>query len=367
MNYQQLIECGVDQWNQWRSQYPTQRPDLSGVDLRRFYLYEVDLSGSDLSGANLSRACLIGANLSKADLAGADLRGAYLGAANLSAANLSHANLTGAQIVGANLKGANLTGTCLELMDQNLSQALVRSTAQPETNDAPTVALQGVGKIVASSNELLPPVHYFSVSDVKLMPAIQRADVSRLAQQPERVPPPVEFSSSTPVAWPLELLDHCHRKLSDYYISPLVTMILNDIIELDQPNSQRQLIESVAAHIPDPQEAQQFCHSAASWQSEPQQVMPHQQAVSQQPVIQQPTPIQEVAVSSDYKRANLPQDFIQKCQDKLSEYYIAPMAQMIVNESIIQHNPTTPHQLVELVAAQLTFSQAERFTRQMLT
>ena len=367
MNYQQLIECGVDQWNQWRSQHPTQRPNLSGVDLRQLYLYEINLCGSNLSGANLSRACLIGANLSEANLAGADLRGAYLGLADLSAANLSHANLTGAQIIGANLKGTNLSGTCLELMDQTLSEAVARPSAQPETTAVRTVT-QG--------NERLdePPqtVHYSSVSEVEQTPASQRFDILQLTRQPEPVPMPIESGNSALTGWPSALIDYCHCKLSDYYISPMVTMILNDIIEFDQPNSPRQLIELVAAHIPDPQAAQQFCYSAASsWQTELREALPYQQAVSQSTIsqqsdIQQPIPIRKVAVSSDYKRASLPEDFIQRCQDKLSEYYIAPMAQMIVNESIIQHNPTTPYQLVKLIAAQLTFSQAAYFTHQML-
>lgn len=113
MTYQQLLERGVSQWNQWRVAHPNQRPDLRGIDLSRAYLYDIDLTGSLLIGVNLSRACLIGANLAGADLGGANLRGAYLSAANLSGANLSYAELADAQMGDATLQGANLSGTCL--------------------------------------------------------------------------------------------------------------------------------------------------------------------------------------------------------------------------------------------------------------
>ena len=135
MNYQALIEYGVDQWNQWRIEHPQLRPDLSGVDLSQDYLFEANLSGTNLRGANLSRACLIGANLSRANLSGANLRGAYLSRANLLYANLRQAQLMGAslretnlsnadlfeaEIVDADLALANLTGTCLALRVSSL-------------------------------------------------------------------------------------------------------------------------------------------------------------------------------------------------------------------------------------------------------
>lgn len=143
MNYQQLIEHSVDQWNQWRTEHPNLHPDLSGANLSQDYLFEANLSSTNLSGANLSRACLIGANLSRANLSGANLRGAYLSGANLLYANLrqaqlmdaslretnlSNADLFEAQIVGADLALANLTGTRLAISARPLKQ-MARSTA----------------------------------------------------------------------------------------------------------------------------------------------------------------------------------------------------------------------------------------------
>lgn len=144
MNYQQLIEYSVDQWNQWRIEHPNMQPDLSGANLSQDYLFEANLSSTNLSGANLSRACLIGANLSRANLSGANLRGAYLSRANLLYANLRRAQLVGAslretnlsnadlfeaQIVGADLALANVTGTCLAISARSLKQ-IARPTAE---------------------------------------------------------------------------------------------------------------------------------------------------------------------------------------------------------------------------------------------
>ncbi len=156
MNYQQLIEYGVDQWNQWRIDHPNLRPDLSGVNLSQDYLFEANLSDTNLSGANLSRACLIGADLSRANLRGANLRGAYLSRANLLYANLRQAQLVGAslretnlsnadlfeaQIVGADLALADLTGTCLAISARSL-----KLMARPTTDRVDELATNSKAK-----------------------------------------------------------------------------------------------------------------------------------------------------------------------------------------------------------------------------
>lgn len=71
---------------------------LSGADLRKAYLRELELKNADLRGADMK-----GANLEKADLSGADLRGADLGGASLRDADLSGADLSDANLSGATL------------------------------------------------------------------------------------------------------------------------------------------------------------------------------------------------------------------------------------------------------------------------
>jgi hypothetical protein len=67
--------------------------DLSGADLRKAYLYKLELKHADLRGADVKDAGLSGANLSEADLRGADLRGADLLGVDLSDATLSGARI----------------------------------------------------------------------------------------------------------------------------------------------------------------------------------------------------------------------------------------------------------------------------------
>ncbi|MGJ3250584.1 MAG: pentapeptide repeat-containing protein [Elainellaceae cyanobacterium] len=119
-----LIQRGVDPWNQWRETHPHVKPDLS-----RCYLFEADLRGANLQHVIFNRTCLIGANLIHADLTGADLTGAYASGACFAGANLAGANLTGANLSASNLaaaklvsvqadgtdfSAARLTGACLE-------------------------------------------------------------------------------------------------------------------------------------------------------------------------------------------------------------------------------------------------------------
>ncbi|AKV69510.1 MULTISPECIES: pentapeptide repeat-containing protein [Microcystis] len=85
--------------------------DLSGVNLTRSRLSEVDFSGANLSEANFTNATLTKVKFVKANLMGADLTGA-----NLTGANLTGANLTGAKGIGnqdEKLKQATLCNTTL--------------------------------------------------------------------------------------------------------------------------------------------------------------------------------------------------------------------------------------------------------------
>src|SRR5450755_4027499 len=109
-----LLKQGVEQWNQWRQEYPRIPLDLIGANL-----YKANLSKADLGGANLYKANLSKADLSKADLNNANLGGATLSRANLSGAELIKADLGFAALSGANLSGANLSAAFLRWADLN--------------------------------------------------------------------------------------------------------------------------------------------------------------------------------------------------------------------------------------------------------
>ncbi len=123
-----ILKQGVAAWNQWRTENPEAKIDLSeadlgearlaGVDLskarlRKANLYKADLSQANLSRANLRKANLFEANLTGADLTRASLRDANLGRARLNGANLLEASLNEAELRKADLRKANLRKTDL--------------------------------------------------------------------------------------------------------------------------------------------------------------------------------------------------------------------------------------------------------------
>ena len=137
-----LLEQGLDAWNQWREQNPEIIPDLSGMSLM-----EPDFMGANLRKANLSGANCLQAKFTAVDLAGADLRDSVfvqadfsrtdLTGANLSRATLGMANFALADLTGANLSQADLSGAILwrtKLVDANLRGAKLFSANLTEAN-----------------------------------------------------------------------------------------------------------------------------------------------------------------------------------------------------------------------------------------
>jgi len=124
-----IIYRGVRNWNTWREAHSSEGPDLSGANLEKLNLIEVNLRmtyGEDLYGgfpieADLTRANLAGANLTRSDLTGANLTGASLTDAKISSANFSNANLSETFFCRVDLRGVNLTGAKLTRVSLNSS------------------------------------------------------------------------------------------------------------------------------------------------------------------------------------------------------------------------------------------------------
>jgi hypothetical protein len=148
----QILNQGVEAWNQWRGQNEGIRPDLyeaklfgatlTDANLTNAYLLGADLSRADLSRANLSRAILFHATLHRAtlheaNLSRADLRGAALHRATLTKADLSGATLLRANLTSANLRGATLYETSFsnsDLTKADLSEVVLFETVFSDTN-----------------------------------------------------------------------------------------------------------------------------------------------------------------------------------------------------------------------------------------
>lgn len=135
-----ILKQGIKAWNEWRTQTPDVKPDLSGVALcsedcgnsqvhdpdpavalGSTGFYSPDFSGADFRNANLCKASLMGSCLVEVDFSHAALGGANLRRANLHKANLSYANLYAAQLDAAYMTYARLIATGLSAANLSLA------------------------------------------------------------------------------------------------------------------------------------------------------------------------------------------------------------------------------------------------------
>ena len=101
-----IINSGVENWNKWRKENKTTKPEFAFVSLQ-------------------------GAHIEGADLRLAHLEGIHLAVANLVGANLDGAHLEGANLVGANLRGANFSETDLEGVDLSKAKSFYKAKLDP--------------------------------------------------------------------------------------------------------------------------------------------------------------------------------------------------------------------------------------------
>lgn len=153
----EILEQGIEAWNEWRRRNPKVLPDLSeakfnysdlrnanlsNANLRNAIFYKANLSKANLSKADLYEALFYRANLNNANLCEALLMSALLGFSNLSntslvMAHLSDADLSYAKLINANLSNADLNNVNLsyaDLTNANLSDALLKCAILTNTN-----------------------------------------------------------------------------------------------------------------------------------------------------------------------------------------------------------------------------------------
>ncbi len=97
----QAVKMGAAAVDDWRSEHPADRLDLSGADL----------TGMNFSGWNLSRVILDNADLTGSSLKGADLSEGWARRTKFVNADLSDAALFRTSLAGADLSDANLSNT----------------------------------------------------------------------------------------------------------------------------------------------------------------------------------------------------------------------------------------------------------------
>ena len=135
-----ILKRGVEEWNAWREEKSTVRPDLSGADLRHRHL-----EFASFSNANLEQASLTGARLQSANFHSAQLNGAKLDKAKLGLTKLVKAKLVGTDLRGADLRGARLEKATLlraDLREANLYDADLREVNLSEADMRGTILKQ---------------------------------------------------------------------------------------------------------------------------------------------------------------------------------------------------------------------------------
>ena len=117
----QILEQGVEAWNQWRCHNPDIKPDLFRADLI------VLMMMGDLKMVNFSGANLVGARCSPGSLALADFTDAHLSSADFAMTDLTLANFTRAYLWRTDFTQADLAMA-------NLSEVHLLNTVFGETN-----------------------------------------------------------------------------------------------------------------------------------------------------------------------------------------------------------------------------------------
>lgn len=132
----EILEKGVEEWNNWRKMKPSIIPNLTGADLSESVLTRAKFEEVNFSNANLSNAKFSGVDLRSNiftqpiyrfdDIGNIELSGINISRVNFSNANLSNTDFFEAKLSGANFYKANLTNADLrgtELLLANFSKA----------------------------------------------------------------------------------------------------------------------------------------------------------------------------------------------------------------------------------------------------
>jgi len=151
-----ILEQGVEVWNKWREENYNIHPDLndvnlSGRNLNRYMLRDVNLYKADMSGADLSETNLALANLSAADLFSADLSSALLISTDLYGTNLNNAKISDADVSSAiagftSFGGVDLSSTKgLEDVEHEAPSTIGIDTLYLSQGNIPEIFLRGCG------------------------------------------------------------------------------------------------------------------------------------------------------------------------------------------------------------------------------
>ncbi len=196
--------------------------------------------------------------------------------------------------------------------------------------------------------------------------------------------PPLEMAAASAFSqWDPAFLQHCQQSLSRY-IGVVATCVVEDAIADHPQASPVQLIDALAAEIPDRQQAAEFRQSAATALSIQFQPAPSlestpslesitsidRQDFAPFPPHREPDrePVSAVDRERVPERALSPLDatFLNRCQQALS-HYIGVMAKCILEDTLEDYPGLSPAQLIDALAAAILNRQQATEFKQRLT
>lgn len=136
-NLLNILQTGVDDWNDFRKKKPNLNIHLNGSNLSGANLPYANLSHAYLMESNLTLAIMHKSDLSRADLTRSDLIRTDLRNSNLHRCDLSYANLTLTQLQNSDLSNTNLCNARLwntDLSGCDLTNATFGSTTFGDVN-----------------------------------------------------------------------------------------------------------------------------------------------------------------------------------------------------------------------------------------
>ncbi|XGV94297.1 MAG: serine/threonine protein kinase (plasmid) [Leptolyngbya sp. BL-A-14] len=159
-------------------------------------------------------------------------------------------------------------------------------------------------------------------------------------------------------------LKQCQQTLSQY-IGVVATCVVEDTLEDNPGLSQEQLIEALAAEIPDPQQAAEFRKSVAT--SLDTQFMPRLSLESAKPIRSQDFEPLQVDTAFEDTLPQLDSRVLDVCQQALSRY-IGMMAKCILEDTLDDNPDLSQEQLIEALAAEIpNAQQAAEFKKHVVT
>jgi len=122
----EIVQQGVEAWNNWREENPEIEPDLSEFDLSNMKLNSANLNDTDLRRSELRNTDFRNASMVRADLRAANINKASFNLAKLREANFSEAYIRESDLSETDLKRAYFIRTDLvrvDLWESDLTKA----------------------------------------------------------------------------------------------------------------------------------------------------------------------------------------------------------------------------------------------------